>query len=325
MMTPRENMLTTIWGGKPEYVPFATTEFSICGIIPNNVVEKPQKGGADAFGCLWDVGQEGPMNKIGWSMFEEASDWKDHVKMPDMSQFDFKAMAEQEAKIMPPFNPQGQVRVFFSQGDQFMRLVSYMGMENALCALYEDPESCKELLAAYTEAKIQMVNACIDAYHPDIYSLGEDVAAARNMFMSPEVYRDVIKPYHKAMCDAIRARGVIPMIHTCGYCQDIIPDYVEMGVRLWHTAQTVNDIPGILDQFAGKICPVGGWDSQGPSGYLADDDTDEHLRKETIRCMTEYKKPGFILSPLVVGPKGMILADPRMGSIREEWDKLRWF
>ena len=127
------------------------------------------------------------------------------------------------------------------------------------------------------------------------------------------------------MCDAIRAHGALAMIHTCGRCEDIIPDYVEIGVKAWHTAQTVNDLPTLLDNYGRRIAMIGGWDSQGPCSWLGENDTDEALRREARRCMTEYKKPGFILSPLVMGPNGMVMGDPRMNSIKEVWEEMRWF
>ena len=325
MLTPRENFMTTLYGGTPDYVPYASAEMGMCGMLVNNLIEKPTAGGVDAFGCEWVITKEGPINKPGFALFEDVADWKDRFIRPNLSDFDFKAIAEKEASLIPQLPPDKRVKVFFSQGDQWMRLISYMGMESALMALVEDPDACRALLEAYTEVKIELIEKIVDAYHPDVISLGEDTASAQTMFMSPETYREVIKPYHKAMCDAIRAHGVLPMIHTCGKCEEIIPDYVEMGVKAWHTAQSMNDISGLLDRYGRQIAMIGGWDSQGPCSYLEDGDTDEALRAETRRCLTEYKKPGFILSPLVMGPKGMVLGDPRMAAIKEVWEEMRWF
>ncbi len=325
MLTPRENYLTTLYGGNADYVPNARLEMQMCGFAVNDVLEKPLRGGTDAFGCEWAVTKEGPMNKPGFALFEEIGDWKEHFIKPDLSQYDFKAMAEAEAKVFPQLPEDGRINVFFSQGDQWMRMISYMGFENALIALAEDPDACKELLAAYTEVKLQTVDIAKDVYNADAYCLGEDTASARSMFMSPDTYREIIKPFHKAMCDKIRSRGMLPMIHTCGKCEEIIPDYIEIGVKGWHSAQTMNDLPGLLEKYGRQIGIMGGWESTGPCSYLADDDTDEALRAETIRCLNTYKIRGYILFPLILGPNGMVNRDPRLEGIKEEWEKLRWY
>ena len=325
MLTPRENFLTTLYGGTPDYVPYAMLEMQMCGILPGNLLERPPQGGVDPFGCEWTFTKDGPMNKPGFALFEDIADWKDHFIRPDLSQYDFKAMAEKEAQLIPQKPIDQCVRVLFSQGDQWDRLIAYMGMENALMALVEDPDACRALLEAYTEVKIEFINKLVDIYRPDVIGISDDTASMRSMFMSPDTYRSVIKPYHKALCDVIRGHGIVPMIHTCGKCEEIIPDYVEMGVRAWHSAQTVNDLSGILDKYGHQIAVVGGWESQGAASYLDEGDTDEALRVEARRCLTEYKKPGFVLSPIVMNKDGMAIADPRMAGIKDVWEEMRWF
>ena len=47
--------------------------------------------------------------------------------------------------------------------------------------------------------------------------------------MSPGVYRELIKPHHKRLNDAVKAYGMKPIMHTCGKCEDIIGDFIEKG------------------------------------------------------------------------------------------------
>lgn len=148
---------------------------------------------------------------------------------------------------------------------------------------------------------------------------------AKQTFMSPDVYRELIKPFDKRIVDAVKARGVLFQRHCCGKCEDLLEDFVETGVRLWHSAQPMNDISGLLDKYRGRLAIEGGWDSSGPASYLWADE--EMIREEVRRCMTEYKKPGFILMPTLLNERGnsLFVGDERLTSLEDEWRKHRCF
>ncbi len=105
----------------------------------------------------------------------------------------------------------------------------------------------------------------------------------------------------------------------------LIGDYVEMGARLWHTAQTVNDIAGIERKYRGKLTIEGEWNSQGVPGMV--EATEEDIRKETRRCLEEYgHEGGYILLPVLVDESGystMTGRDRRLPALADEWNRHR--
>lgn len=326
MMTPKQNALESLHGERPEYVPASFEAFHVTGFFARNVTEHPLKEGKDIFGVPWVVDAAGPMQQPGFVMFDDVTEWKEYVKWPDLSQIDFKALAEAEFASRPVDRDQKLVQLF-SGGAQFMRLFAFMGVENALCAMAMDPEACMDFFEAYTDYRIDYINRTIDAYNPDIYVISEDVATARGLFMSPETYRKLIKPFHARIIEAVNARGVISSMHCCGKCEDIIPDFTEMGVKIWQVGQALNDVAGILDKYKGVMSVEGGWTDEMKATYLAPDDDGEALREEVRRCLREYKKPGFVLMPTVLSDKGnpQLNGDPRWNDLVDEWDKNRWF
>lgn len=327
MISPRKNLLETIYGGKPEYVPLSLTEIQYVGAFANNVTEMPMKDGNDIFGCPWVVTNEGGMNKTGFVMFDDITEWEDYVKIPDISDIDYNALAEQEFKILPDIDRKNKMISFMDAGGAFMRLLAFMGFENCLCALAEDPETCMDFFEAYTNFKIKFINKVIDAYNPDIYVQGEDIATARSLFMSPETYRKVLKPFHKRIAEAVTKRGVIFDVHCCGKCEEVVPDYIEIGAKIWQSAQIMNDLPEILEKYKGQIALEGGWDTSGKASYLYPDTSEEVLREEVRRCLSNYKKPGYILWPLAYNDDGHIrkVGDRRLPALIDEWEKNRWF
>ena len=327
MISSRENILRTVHGENPEYVPLSFTDIHYTGLFAMDAVGQPFADGSDAFGCEWIHTFEGAMNAPGFVMFDDVADWEKYVKFPDLDEIDFHELAARESAVLP-IDRENRLVVTMEEGGAFMRLISFMGIENALCALMEDPEACCNFFEAYTEFKIDYNTRLIDAYAPDMIVLGEDVANAKNLFMAPEVYRDLLKPFHAAVCDAAAKRDTLVEFHCCGKCEDIIPDFVEMGVSSWQSAQVMNDLAGILDKYGNQMAVDGGWDSSGKVSFLKPEDGGDILRDETHRCLTEYKKPGFILWPLFYTDKGWVsstASDPRTQAVVEEWEAMKWF
>jgi bacterioferritin-associated ferredoxin len=179
---------------------------------------------------------------------------------------------------------------YHSWNSQFLRLTHLMGFENGLCALYEEPEACYDLMSAITDHKIRIIERAHDYFHPDCFVNYDDVATERNLFMSRETYQKLIKPHHKRMNDAAKAYGMIPEQHCCGYCQDLMEDFIEEGAVAWQAAQPSNDIEWIIETYGDKLSVLGGYDTQGiPGQPIA---TDEQILEEVTRCMKTYGKYG---------------------------------
>ena len=319
-MTPKQNMLETIRWGNPEYVPLSSLASAAVGMPIINMIEQPlRQSGYDGFGVYWHVTPEGSISDSSHFMFEDIADWKEHVKFPDLDAIDFQAISQMELA-----NIDREQKLVCAMGltGIFERMVAFMGFENTLCALVEDPEGCMEFFEAVTEFRIRLINKLIDAYDPDIYIYFDDVATANSLFMSPETYRKVIKPFHKKIVEAVTSRGVIFEMHVCGKCEELLEDYIEIGATMWHSAQTMNDLPGILKRCRGRLIVEGGWDTSGPCSY--NDSTEEQVRAEVRRCISEYgQNGGFILTPVLMNERGnsLIVGDKRLEYVRDEWEK----
>ena len=58
----------------------------------------------------------------------------------------------------------------------FQHLMAFMGFENGMCALYEEPEECKALLEYLSDFYINIMENMIDHYKPDVISIKDDTA-----------------------------------------------------------------------------------------------------------------------------------------------------
>jgi len=102
------------------------------------------------------------------------------------------------------------------------------GAEALLMDTATDPKFVHELMKFATEVVRQMGDALIEAgFSP---SLGE--AGASCSLISPRIYQEFIKPYHKELCGYFRSKKRFMSLHICGRIDPIMEDILETGIFL---------------------------------------------------------------------------------------------
>jgi SAM-dependent methyltransferase len=298
MLTPRENLLRVLHHQEAEYVPFVITDAAILGFGAGSgpwLEKGPAGGGLDGFGVRWITPASGggaPIPAPNEFLLKDITEWKRVVQFPDVNAYDWAKDAEQDlAKY-----DRAQVVIDYGCGNGvFERLAALMGFEEALAAMYEEPEAVNDLLAAITDYKIAFAEKVAAYYKADTFTNYDDIATERNLFMSPVTYRELIKPHHKRLFDAVRNLGMIPVQHTCGKAESVIEDMIEIGAAAWTSVQPANDVAGLLRKYGDKIAFMGGYDTNGLPGRA--DASDEIVKAEIDRCFAEYApyKKGYVL------------------------------
>ncbi|MBE6570418.1 MAG: hypothetical protein E7658_09425 [Ruminococcaceae bacterium] len=106
-----------------------------------------------------------------------------------------------------------------------------MGTENLLMAMYEEPDLIMEMFDTYLNRSMELCNQVWDAgYHFDSIFWYDDMGYKGNMFFSNEMYREMLKPFHKRAIDWAHERGIYAHLHSCGYIMPRIDDLVEIGL-----------------------------------------------------------------------------------------------
>ena len=87
----------------------------------------------------------------------------------------------------------------------------------------------------------------------DIINAHDDYGSNDRMFMSPELWRELIKPELALMVEACHEAGMIYQHHSCGYIEPILPDLVEIGVDAIDTLQACNrNLPELKKKYGDK-------------------------------------------------------------------------
>lgn len=166
-------------------------------------------------------------------------------------------------------------------------------MENLLVDFMDRPEFVHALAARVTEYCAAVVNLAFDA-GADAIILEGDLAMNTTTLMSPDNYREFVKPYHKALTDAVHARGGVIAKHSDGNLWPILDDLLEAGFDGVHPIQPqCMDIAEVKSHCAGRACVLGNIDCMYllPQGTPAE--VEENVR-ETIRAAAPGG--GYILS-----------------------------
>jgi uroporphyrinogen decarboxylase len=101
------------------------------------------------------------------------------------------------------------------------------GAEQVLIDDVLDHEFMHELMRFTTEVVKTVGDAMLAAgFMP---SLGE--ATASCSLISPQIYRDFVKPYHKELCEYFKSKNALLSLHICGYIDPIMQDVLDTGIN----------------------------------------------------------------------------------------------
>ena len=267
------NCFNTMPDGKPFIIDAATL-----------YVGRPAKGETgfvDKWGVTWDFPQDqpGPTPNITESnkALKDITRWREQLEFPSLENADWDAQSEvtgsldRETKLVMLNNPPGMF--------EFSHAV--MGFEDTLMNFILEPVSMAELLHAYADWKIEAVKRIIDAAKPDFIMNFDDWGSKYNLFLSPDIWRAIIKPTYEKFYSYIKSRGVMIMHHCDCYAQDLAPDMVDLGIDIWQGPTPQNDISKVIERTQGKLFLLGGIDMS----VIDFADAPEELIREHIRSV----------------------------------------
>jgi len=139
------------------------------------------------------------------------------------------------------------------------------GMEQTLAEMLLEPDLAQEMLRRCTEFSIKLSEAACRRFDLDWLWLGDDAGGQRSMLMSPDTWRDMVKPFLKQNAEVGKRHGVYVAFHSCGAIRPIIADLIEIGVDMLKPIQC--NCPGmnpleLKKEFGADLAFMGGVDTQ---------------------------------------------------------------
>ena len=311
-MTTKENFLRALLRNDPEWVPYGMESVIT---IHSPVNDRPKRAGVDDFGVVWDFDPDaegGTYPKKGGNTIDDISTWREQLKLPDLDSYDWEAIRKKGESID---RSEHLVQIFVEMG-LFERSYLLFGMEEALINYLTEPDEMREVLDVIADSKIATVQRLIDALHPDLIWYGYDWGTQTNLFMPPEVWREVVKPGTKRIYDFCIKNGIMVNQHSCGKIESVVGDMIEMGATSWNPCQPCNDLAGLKKKYGGRLTFIGGIDSQFVLSKpgATPEEVDAEVRK---RIYEMGEGGGYIATPSHSVPYRQELIDAMVNAIRK--------
>ena len=110
-----------------------------------------------------------------------------------------------------------------------------IGMEEMLIQMCEDPDFISDMFATHTQMIIDLYDGikALGIEH-DAAWLSDDLGYRNAPLISPEMYRDLVMPHHKAACEHFAKDGLKTILHSDGDVRSLIPYFLEAGFSALH-------------------------------------------------------------------------------------------
>jgi len=176
----------------------------------------------------------------------------------------------------------------------FERYWTLRGMENAMVDLLVNRDMAEELLDKITDYQVQFAKNFVSA-GVGCARTGDDYGCQNGMLMSPDLWRELIKPRLARIWQVYKEAGLPIVHHSCGDIRPIIPDLIEMGLDVLNDCQPeAMPIEELSEKFGSKIAFYGGLSTQQVMPFGSRDEIFEEVRR-VVSILGKHR--GYILSP----------------------------
>ncbi|MBQ8025983.1 MAG: uroporphyrinogen decarboxylase [Oscillospiraceae bacterium] len=268
MLTKRQNLIETMKGGHPDRFVNQYEAFAILMGSPfGNRNPNPKLGEhnvVNAWGVTksWPVGTPGafPVHTADKIVIKDIENWRDYVKVPrvvyDAQEWEPFIEAAEKVDRNEQF-----VTPFFAPG-VFEQCHYLMEIQNCLIAFYENPDEMHELIDCITQFELDYAAELCKYIKPDALFHHDDWGSQVSTFLSPDMFREFIKPAYMKIYGYYKDHGVQVIVHhSDSYAATLVPDMIDMGIDIWQGVMNTNNIPELIRQYGGQITFMGGIDS----------------------------------------------------------------
>lgn len=163
--------------------------------------------------------------------------------------------------------------------------VCLRGIERFMMDLVLDKPFAEALLNKLVDLHVELYGRYLDAVgeYIDVIVVSDDLGGEHAPLISPEIYREMVKPAQKRLWQFIKSRTKAYLfMHTCGSVYRLIPDLIELGVDTLNPIQVAAkdmDTKRLKKEFGDRLAFWGGVDTQKVLPYGSPQDVEEEVKK----------------------------------------------
>ena len=208
------------------------------------------KGGLnrDDFGTLWSVHDEGICGiPVEWPLADwaayEGFRWPEFSAGPPHGRLYSGHLAGRNGD----WYARGAWITFFEEMQQLR------GMENLMVDLAFESKEVYRLRDDLLQFNLRWIDRWLEHEYDGLH-FADDWGAQAQLLIPPELWRRFFQPAYRAMFDKVNGAGVDVHFHSDGYILDIIPDLIDLGVKVLNCQARVIGYDVLKKNFAGKVC-----------------------------------------------------------------------
>ena len=172
------------------------------------------------------------------------------------------------------------------------------GMEQLMMDMVLNPEIVEAIVAKVEEYSLGCMKIMLEKYPGlvDLVGCGDDYGTQNGLLIGPDMVEKFFMPSLKRHYDLAAKHGVLGYHHSCGAIFNIIPQFIEAGVKVLNPIQTSAvgmDPVKLKQEFGHDLCFHGGIDTQ----ETLVTGTPEDVRAEVRERIDVLGPEGYILAP----------------------------
>ena len=180
---------------------------------------------------------------------------------------------------------------------------SLQGLDRFMINIHRRLSFVEALLDKVLEVKLKQYEAYLSAIGPyiDVINLSDDMGTQHGPIINPELYRKVVKPRQKILCQNIKEKtNAKVFLHSCGAVSEFIGDFIDIGIDILNPVQVsakgMGDTAWLKREFGKDIVFWGGGcDSQ----HILPFGTPEEVEREVRRRIEDLAPGGgFVFAPI---------------------------
>ncbi len=221
-------------------------------------------------------------NAVGHPVQDESDLKKITVPDPDADyRFDDIRDAMDELK--------GEKAVVIRLRDVFSQPRDLMGFENFLMGFYTQPDLVSRIMEMSVDYNTRLAEN-VKSIGGEIIVVGDDIADSKSLLISPELYREMVKPHFNRLIRKFKDLGLYVIKHTDGNIMDVIDDLIDSGIDCLDPIDPLAgmDIRAIKEKYGSRVCLKGNLDCVS----TLVDKSPEAVIAETRQCILDASMGG---------------------------------
>jgi len=173
----------------------------------------------------------------------------------------------------------------------FEALNGVFGIENHLAYLLLYEKELHQVYRRQAEWNRAFANNCMDI-GVDMVHVSDDWGSQKGLMFSPKTWWNLIYPYHKITCDAVKKRDFFLSLHSDGNVSSVIDGVIKLGYDVVHPYQESAgmDLQEFKNKYMDSFVIMGGLDIQKIIGFGKLD----FLKSEIERVLTMFSDGGLL-------------------------------